>query len=124
MEEQEKLQASVKRFKGYGEYLERVLQCSEEFSEINDLLNRYYTLKITNNNLLDNQNEMIDLSEEQRNKNFSYYKESQHSMLKESNLLATYQKTLESEEEKALNHQDHVNTELKIVRQCYMGHFK
>jgi len=79
----------------YEKYLLSVLEQSDDFNEIGDLLKRYETLKAHHKDLQDRAARVVSLNDEYRNELQAYLKEGQDTKLKGHNEIAMLQKTLE-----------------------------
>jgi len=86
----------------YEKYLTSVLEESDEFQEIGDLLKRYETLKLHHSDLQQRAEEVTQLNDKYRNDLQAYMKEGQDTKLKGHNDIAQYQKQWEHEQLKSL----------------------
>ena len=85
----------------YQQYLERVLEIAEEFSEIRDAIARYDTLVATNEDLLETQRNNQDENERLRTHLLKYTEDKNNEVLNYNNQLATMQTQLEEAQSKA-----------------------
>jgi len=86
----------------YEKYLTSVLEESDDFQEIGDLLKRHETLKAHHRDLQERAEEVVMLNDEYRSKLQAYMKEGQDTKLKGHNDIAQCQKLWEHEQLKSL----------------------
>lgn len=86
----------LKRKKKYQLYLEQVQRYSDEFPDIIDILNRYKTLKSTNDNLTRNNQRITEETESLRNILAIKGKQTHDEVLKKNNTVAEKQKDFET----------------------------
>lgn len=86
----------------YEKYLTSVLEESEDFQEINDLLKRHATLRAHHSDLQKRAEEVATLNDRYRNELQAYMKEGQDTKLKGHNDIAQCQKLWEQEQLKSL----------------------
>lgn len=85
----------LKRKKKYQLYLEQVQRCTDEFPDIVDILNRYKTLKSTNDQLVASSRDLLQQGEDLRQHLTTVSKQKHDEILKNNNTLAEKQKDLE-----------------------------
>jgi len=116
MEEELQMKAYVAQNIKYQQYLTDVVehvQGSEDFPEVQDLLNRYKTLRDANNDLTKRQVQH-DIENENKRQQFSQFtKERANEVLNQNNAIATLQKNLESCTIKTLEMQSDVDTGIR-----------
>eukprot|EP01137_Pigoraptor_chileana_P028674 Opistho-2@12865 len=98
----DKQNALVRKLLHYQHYLERVLETSEEFSEVREIIARYDTLVATNEDLLARQRRNQDENERKRAELNKFTEEKNNEILNYNNRLANLQKTFEETQMRAL----------------------
>lgn len=109
----EELEDEVTKNMKYEEFLERVKDNVQEYSEIQDLVTRFETLESAHKDLMHLQTTSDDKIEELRNEYQTYQKEQDMEMLAMTNRVAQ----LQNEREEASRVRDHLTDQMDEARQ-------
>jgi len=117
------LEDEVTKNMKYEEFLERVKDTCEEYSEIQDLVTRYDTLEIANKDLMKLQTESDNRMEELRNEFQNFRKEQEMEMLAFTNKTASLVQELEEVQKtrQQLTHQVDEATQEDSMHSLYFG---
>jgi len=117
------LEEEVTKNMKYEEFLERVKDTCEEYSEIQDLVTRYDTLESANKDLMEIQTQSDNRIEELRNEFQNYRKEQEMEMLAFTNKIAALQQELEETQKtrQQLVHQVDEATQEDSLHSLYFG---
>merc|ERR1711988_850715 len=114
MEDEKALKKQVAQNMKYQVYLADVVDfVTEDYHEIQDLLNRYKTLKDANHDLADRQRENEQESENKRVSFKNFTKERANEILNANNEIASLQKKLESSEAMTYRLQNEVDSTIR-----------
>ncbi|XP_065893141.1 coiled-coil domain-containing protein 42 homolog [Dysidea avara] len=103
LEEQVDQQAhKIQRYKVYREYMEQVLEYSQEFDEIREIIARYDTLKTTRQDLLEREHRNQDAIEAEKADLMKFTEEKNNEILSYNNQLAQLQTRLEKAQSTAV----------------------
>ncbi|KEP64272.1 UNVERIFIED_CONTAM: hypothetical protein HHA_253350 [Hammondia hammondi] len=92
---EQKLEAGVKRYKKYKEFLAAVMHVRDEFQEISDMMSRYDLLQSVNGTLVKKETDVNRRADKIRSSYQMYKKQAANAILEKSNTVAALQRELE-----------------------------
>ena len=98
----DKTQNKLEKYAKFQKYLDRVLEVADEFQEIREITARYDTLMATHNDLLANENQNQDQTEQEKACLNRFIEDKNNEVLNYNNLLAQLQTELEKTQSKAV----------------------
>ncbi|KXJ27520.1 coiled-coil domain-containing protein 42 homolog [Exaiptasia diaphana] len=93
--DRDKIQTKLEKFFIYQQYLEKVLECAEEFQEIREIIARYDTLTATHQDLLERETKNQEKYEKEKGRLVKFTEEKNNEILSYNNQLANLQTQLE-----------------------------
>ena len=102
IEEREKLNEKLKKHEIYQNFMQKVLDASEEFSEVREIIDRYNTLVATHSDLLDREQLNQKASEDEKARLVRFTEEKNNQILHYNNKLAQLQTRLDQAQSNAV----------------------
>lgn len=93
--ERDQFKKKLEKYTIYQEYLERVLEFSDEFKDLHEIMKRYDTLRATNNDLVEREQKNQEVMENEKQKFYKYMENKNTEMLHYNNELAQLQTRLD-----------------------------
>lgn len=102
-EERDQVRKRLEKYTLYQEYLERVLEFSDEFKDLHEIMKRYDTLRATNNDLVSREQKNQEIMEREKQKFYKYMENKNTEMLHYNNELAQLQTRLDKAQSAAVH---------------------
>merc|ERR1711937_467290 len=102
IDEREKLNEKLKKHEIYQVFMQKVLDASEEFSEVREIIDRYNTLVATHSDLLDREQLNQKASEDEKARLVRFTEEKNNQILHYNNKLAQLQTRLDQAQSNAV----------------------
>lgn len=102
-EERDQFKKRLEKYTIYQSYLERVLEFSDEFKDLHEIMKRYDTLRATNNDLVDREQKNQEVMENEKQKFYRYMENKNTEMLHYNNELAQLQTRLDKAQSAAVH---------------------
>lgn len=102
-EERDQFKKRLEKYTLYQVYLERVLEFSDEFKDLHEIMKRYDTLIATNNDLLTREQKNQETMEKEKHKFYKYMENKNTEMLHYNNELAQLQTRLDKAQSSAVH---------------------
>ena len=106
----------------YQKFLEVVLETSDEYQEIGDLLMRHATLEATNNDLRQHARECAELNEQTRAELQAYTKSKADEILNLNNRISRLKKEMEGKERETMGHEMRKDYAVQAASQKTLQH--
>ena len=106
----------------YQKFLEVVLETSDEYQEIGDLLMRHATLEATNNDLRQHARECAELNEQTRAELQAYTKSKADEILNLNNRMSRLKKEMEGKERETMGHEMRKDYAVQTASQKTLQH--